>query len=193
MKSISEAYISKLKESNVTDELGIIKIRYALAILKNELVKTFLLICIFALIGQLQAFLIVMLFMMPIRLSTGGIHFNTNVPCFLFSLGYFLLAVCVLSLLPIKMPAYYFILGLSILIVCLCPLAPSAKRPIKSRKKYLQNKYFSLIYLPIFTFLLLFFIKDQQIIAMSIWGLFLHAIELLFVRLHKRKDGNFNV
>lgn len=187
MKSISEAYISKLQESNVTDELGIIKIRYALAVLRNELFKTILLICIFALIGQLHTFLIVMLLILPIRLSTGGIHFKKNIPCFLFSLGYFWLAVCVLPLLPIKMLIYYVILAFSILTICLCPLAPSAQRPIKSRKKYLQNKYFSFIYLVIFTLILLFFIKDWVIIVPNIWALFFHAIELLFVKLHKEK------
>ncbi|QHI71845.1 accessory gene regulator ArgB-like protein [Aminipila terrae] len=193
MKSISETYISKLQESNVTDELGIIKIRYALAVLKNELLKTLLLVGIFALIGHLNAFLIVMLLMMPIRLSTGGIHFKTNVPCFLFSLGYFLLAICILPILKFKMLTYYLILSFGILTTCICPLAPSAQRPIISRKKYLQNKYFSLIYLIIFTLILLVLITDQLIITMSIWALFLHAIELLFVKLHKRKDDGLNV
>ncbi|MHC1724035.1 MAG: accessory gene regulator ArgB-like protein [Aminipila sp.] len=187
MKSISEAYILKLQENNITDELGIIKIRYALAVLKNELLKTLILICIFALMGQLEPFLVVMLLIMPIRVSTGGIHFNKNIPCFLFSLGYFISAIYVLPALQFKILTYYVILALSIFIICICPLAPSEKRPIISRKKYLQNKYFSLIYLIIFT-LILVLIKDHLIIAMSIWALFLHAIELLFLKLHKRKD-----
>lgn len=188
MKSISEAYILKLQENNITDELEIIKIRYALAVLKNELIKTFLLICIFFAVGQLNPFLVVMLLILPIRLSTGGVHFKKNIPCFLFSLGYFISAVCILPALQFKMLIYYIVLALSILIICICPLAPSAQRPITSRKKYLQNKYFSLIYLIIFTLILLFLIGDQGVITMSIWALFLHAIELLFLKLHKRKD-----
>nr|WP_315023128.1 accessory gene regulator B family protein [uncultured Aminipila sp.] len=188
MKSISEAYILKLQENNITDELGIIKIRYALAVLKNELLKTLILICIFAVIGQLKSFLVVMLLILPIRVSTGGIHFKKNIPCFLFSLGYFISAICVLPALQFEIISYYFILALSIFIICICPLAPSEQRPIISRKKYLQNKYFSLLYLVIFTLILLVFIKSQGIITMSIWALFLHAIELLFLKLHKRKD-----
>jgi len=188
MKSISEAYILKLQENNITDELGIIKIRYALAVLKNELIKTFILIGIFALIGQLEPFLAVMLLILPIRVSTGGIHFKKNIPCFLFSLGYFISAICILPALQFGELTYSILLALSILIICICPLAPSEQRPIKIRKKYLQNKYFSLLYLVIFTLVLLFFIKSQGIIAMSIWALFLHAIELLFLKLHKRKD-----
>ncbi|WP_312647938.1 accessory gene regulator B family protein [Aminipila sp.] len=188
MKSISEAYIIKLQENNITDELGIIKIRYALAVLKNELIKTFILICIFALIGQLEAFLAVMLLILPIRVSTGGLHFKKNIPCFLFSLGYFISAICILPALQFGELTYYILLALSIFIICICPLAPSEQRPIISRKKYLQNKYFSLLYLVIFTLILLVFIKNQGIIIMSIWALFLHAIELLFLKLHKRKD-----
>lgn len=188
MKSISEAYILKLQDNNITDDLGIIKIRYALAVLKNELIKTFLLICIFYAIEQLKPFMIVMLLILPIRVTTGGIHFNKNIPCFLFSLGYFISAICVLPALQFKMLTYYIILALSIFIICICPLAPSEQRPIISRKKYLQNKYFSLIYLAIFTLILMVFIKSHTIIIMNIWALFLHAIELLFLKLHKRKD-----
>ncbi|WP_312354705.1 accessory gene regulator ArgB-like protein [Aminipila sp.] len=187
MKSISEAYILKLQENNITNELGIIKIRYALAVLKGELIKTVLLMGIFAWLGQLKPFLVVLLLMLPIRITTGGIHFKTNIPCFLFSLGYFLAAVCALPLLQLKILYYYAILAVSVLITCICPLAPSERRPIKSRKKYLQNKYFSLVYLGIFTLILLVFIKDQEIVAMNIWALFLHSIELLFVRLHTKK------
>lgn len=188
MKSISEAYILKLQENKITDELGIIKIRYALAVLKNELLKTIILICIFALIDQLEPFLAVMLLILPIRVSTGGIHFQKNIPCFLFSLGYFISAICILPALQFGELTYSILLGLSILIICICPLAPSEQRPIISRKKYLQNKYFSLLYLIIFTLILLVFIKSQEIIIMNIWALFLHAIELLFLKLHKRKD-----
>lgn len=180
MKSISEAYILKLQDNNITDDLGIIKIRYALAVLKNELLKTLILICIFALMGQLESFLVIMLLILPIRLSTGGIHFKKSIPCFLFSLGYFISAICILPALQFKMLTYYIILGLSIFTTCICPLAPSEQRPIISRKKYLQNKYFSLIYLAIFTLVLLVFIKNHTIIIMSTWALFLHSIELLF-------------
>ncbi|MBN7771947.1 accessory gene regulator ArgB-like protein [Clostridium aminobutyricum] len=189
MKSISEAYISKLQEENIANGLDIVKIRYALAVLKDELIKTILLICIFALLGQLKPFLMVMLLILPIRLSTGGIHFQRNIPCFLFSLGYFLVAVCLLPLLKVELTFLYSVLGLSILTIAVCPLAPSEKRPIISRKKYLQNKYFSLIYLVIFTFILLSSIENQAIIGMCIWALALHATELLFIRVHKRKGG----
>ncbi len=188
MKSISEAYILKLQENKITDELGIIKIRYALAVLKSELLKTTILICIFALIDQLEPFLAVMLLILPIRLSTGGVHFQKNIPCFLFSLGYFISAICVLPALQFEKLTYSILLVVSIFIICICPLAPSEQRPIISRKKYLQNKYFSLLYLVIFTLILLVFIKSQEIIIMNIWALFLHAIELLFLKLHKRKD-----
>lgn len=191
MKNISESYISKLEEHNITNELGIIKVRYALTIIKSELIKTLLLICIFTLLGHLKAFLLVMLLILPIRTSTGGIHFKGNISCFLFSLGYFLFAICIMPSLQLKMPILYFVLGISILITCICPLAPSSQRPIISKKKYLLNKYFSIVYLVIFTLILLVFIKDQAIVTMSIWALFLHSIEVLFIKLHKKRKGDF--
>lgn len=189
MKSISEAYISKLQKDNITSDLGILQIKYALAVLKSELIKTIILCIIFALIGQLKSFLIVMLLILPIRCTTGGIHFNGNISCFLFSLGYFLISVCLLPLLNLDIIVYYLILAISILIIIICPLAPSAKRPIISKKKYLQNKYFSIIYLLIFTIVILTLLKNQYIIAICIWALFLHAIELLFLKLHKKGES----
>lgn len=191
MKNISEAYIAKLQESNITDELGIVKIRYALAVLRNELVKTLLLVGIFACFGQVKAFLLVMFLISPIRLSTGGIHFKDNISCFAFSLGYFLAAICLLPMLALPVQAYWLLLGVSILVTGLCPLAPSERRPIKSRKKYLQNKYFSLAYLIFFTIFLLVVIRDELLVSMNIWALVLHATEMLFLKWYNRKD-DFN-
>lgn len=188
MRSISEAYILKLQENDIANGLDIVKIRYAIAVLKSELIKTILLIGIFAAIGQLKAFMIVMLLILPIRLSTGGIHFQRNVPCFLFSLGYFFLVVCMLPLLKLELSVLYVILSIGVLTTALCPLAPSKKRPIISQKKYLQNKYFSIVYLIVFSLIVLIFIHNQTITSMCIGALFLHGIELLFLKLYKRKD-----
>lgn len=188
MKSFSEAYILKIKENNITDELGIIKIQYALAVLKSELIKTIFLICIFALIGQLKPFLVVMFLILPIRFSTGGIHLKTSISCFFLSLGYFLLTVCLMPMIHINTNMYYFIFALSLLIISICPLAPSEQRPIVSRKKYLQNKSFSIFYLFIFAIIVFGFITNKTIVAICIWALFVHAIELLFLKLHKKKE-----
>ncbi|QIB68484.1 accessory gene regulator B family protein [Aminipila butyrica] len=193
MKSISEAYIARLQESNTIDELGIMKIRYALAVLRNELVKTLLLTGIFALSGQLGPFLLVMFLILPIRLSTGGIHFKDNISCFVFSLGYFLAAICLLPLLALPIQVYWILLGCGILVSGLCPLAPSERRPIKSRKKYLQNKYFSLVYLFFFAVLLLVVIRDEVLVAMNVWALILHSVEMLFLKWYKRKEGHHYV
>lgn len=188
MRSISETYISKLQENNIANGLDIVKIRYAIAVLKSELIKTILLIGIFASIGQLEPFMIVMLLILPIRLSTGGVHFQRNVPCFLFSLGYFLLVVCILPLVKMDLNFLYCLLGLGVLVTAICPLAPSKKRPIVSRKKYLQNKYFSLIYLVAFSFIVLILLKDQELMSVCIGALFIHGMELLFLKLYKGKD-----
>ncbi|MFV0518074.1 MAG: accessory gene regulator B family protein [Aminipila sp.] len=186
MKSISEAYILKLQEQKVTDELGIIKVTYALAVIKNELIKTLLLLLIFALLGQAKTFLIVMLLILPIRISTGGVHFQKSIPCFLFSLTYFFLSIFVFPLLKLQQLSCYCLLAISSIIICICPLAPSEARPILSRKKYLQNKYFSIIYLCIFNVIVLVVLKDNLIITISCWALFLHSVELLFLKLHKQ-------
>lgn len=182
MSRITDRYVDKLIQGNIVDDIGVLKIRYAMSAFKSEAIKTVILIVIFYFLELLVPFLFTMILITPIRISTGGLHFNSNLSCFLISLAYFLLSVMVLPLLLFNTITYHLILGISAALIMILPLAPSHKRPIISVDKYLLNKYLSISFTLIYTFLLVFILDNQYIIKCGIWALALQAIQLLILK-----------
>lgn len=188
LNRLIELYLKQLEKENITDHIGIMKIRYVLIALMSEFVKTIILFMVFLFLGQGVLFLITLLLILPIRMTTGGIHFNGHLSCFISSLIYFILVITLLPMLPLKDFIYQLILIFSTILIMVFPLAPSAKRPIISKKKYLKNKMISITYLSIYVIIFLFFIKNQSLIKTATWALFLQAIELNIIVLFRKKE-----
>jgi accessory gene regulator B len=185
MHSISDKFAEKVIENNNMNELDSLKIRYAIASLKSELTKTILFIIIFYLLGSLNAFLFTMLLIVPVRVFTGGLHFKTDIGCFLSSLSFFLLSVLILPQVPLSAITYQVILLISAVCIWLCPLAPSSKRPIKKADRYLFNKYLSVLYSVGYVIIFLFVLYDQYLIRCGIWAFCLQALQLLLLGMNQ--------
>jgi accessory gene regulator B len=120
-----------------------IKIAYGKTVLLCEVPKLILLVGIFWALGKGTEFLFVMAVLMPVRMFSGGLHFSTNVRCFVFSLGFFLLAVCVLPMVPLPMAGGFVLLGVSAVAVAVCSPVVSQKGPLQTRARKLFLKRFA--------------------------------------------------
>ncbi|WP_339365368.1 accessory gene regulator ArgB-like protein [Vallitalea maricola] len=155
--------------------------RYGIYVLYSEFVKLAILTIFFSLIGMLNEFLFALVILLLIRPYSGGIHFNSFMGCFLFTIGFFILNVAILpSLNYINNPSIYIVLfPINLLIIFLCSPMPSKHRPIKNKK--IKNKYKFLatfFTVAIYSALLLTNI-DPTFKAIGLWTINLQAIQLL--------------
>ena len=178
MIALKEKFLNNLIQRNLVDDIDILKIRYTISSLKSEMIKTIFLISIFFLMGLTVPFLFTMIYIIPIRIFSGGFHFNNNIRCFLTSLVYFLLCVLFLPQVLHQSFVYRFLLFISAVLIIVLPIMPSDKRPIIRIDKYLLNKYVSMAFVLIYIFLFQFVLDNQYFISCGIWALFLHAIQL---------------
>jgi len=68
-----------LNDSGIDDEISIIKIRYALEIIKNEAIKLSLLLMVFIAFGNVIEYLFTLAILLPLRAFSGGFHMKTNI------------------------------------------------------------------------------------------------------------------
>ena len=181
MNSIVDRFVEKVTEVMVLDDIGIIKIRYAISAVVNEFVKFFVIVILFYMLDMLTPLLFTTLIIIPVRVTTGGLHFNNNIRCFMASLSFFILAVILLPQLEFNRSVYQAILIASGFFILIMPLAPSEKRPIISKKKYLLNRYFSFAFTLTFIGVLLFAIHDQYLVRCGIWAFALQAMQLIIL------------
>jgi len=185
MDSLTDRFINRLIQVTSVDDLSIIKIRYAIAALKSEVIKTIILIVIFYMLDLLVPFLFTMLLIIPIRIFSGGLHIDNNLYCFLTSLCFFLLSVMILPQIQLQNIVFNLILIISASFIMILPLAPSSKRPIISSDKYLLNKYLSISFTLVYVFLILFLLDNQYLIKCGIWALSLQSLQLFILTLKR--------
>lgn len=181
MNSIVDRFVEKVTEVMVLDDIDIIKLRYAISAVVNEVAKFMVIVILFYLLGLLTPLLFTVLVIIPIRITTGGLHFNNNISCFLASLLFFILSIIVLPHLTLHWNIYQAILMISAIVILILPLAPSEKRPIISKKKYLFNKYLSFAFTILFAIILLFAVQDQYLVRCGIWAFALQAMQLIML------------
>lgn len=138
-------------------ELELKRIRYTLTVLFYEITKLILLITIFSFAGKLKALLICMAVIMPVRIFSGGLHFNHYWSCFLFTLLFFAVPVFVFGNLII--PPHDEVISLCFITLLIWLIGPisSAKRPTPSYKNYQKFRYLTVLFLFGYTLCFLFF------------------------------------
>lgn len=186
MDNLTDRFTKKLLCKKIIQETDLVKIKYAIAVLKSEFFKTVLLLLLFQMLGLLKPFLFLMIVIFPVRMCTGGIHVNNSLGCFCLSLTFALLELIFLPSLELGATAYKLIFYSSLCLICILPLAPSQKRVIRTKKKYFQNKVFALLLCVFWLFMLHFVVKDNYLIHCGIWAFFMQAIQILFVNLHNK-------
>ena len=144
--------------------------------------KLLLFVIIFALLHRLDLFLFAFVILLPLRLSSGGLHFKHYTSCLFFSLGYFLLVT--IPLAGINVPWAIMIISLGLCTIVNGVLAPirSASRPplpenaiIRCKKKTLLATAFAILLLVLF--------YQTKFFAVGYWTILLHSVQLIIAKL----------
>jgi Accessory gene regulator B. len=185
MNSIVDRFVEKVTEIMVLDDVDIIKLRYAISIIVNEVAKFLIIVILFSMLGKLIPLLFTMMIILPVRITTGGLHFNSNISCFAASLIFFLLSIVLLPQIAMERINYHMLFLICAALIGILPLEPSIKRPIISKNKYLFNKYLSFAFIIISILFILFILNDQYLVRCGIWAFVLQAIQLLLLNIIK--------
>lgn len=160
------------------------KIRYALIVIINELVKLISLFLVFFFIGKLSYFIFSMIILLTLRTFSGGKHYNSSLECLVISLVFFLITCIVfVDYIAIPMKLVYLIIVTSLILIIIFSPCPNPKRPIRHKKRR-SNLKFSSIFLSILVALILLYLKNEKLLYCGTITMFLQSLQLI----HKRKE-----
>jgi accessory gene regulator B len=178
----------------IEDRLTLVKIKYGLEILRNEVTKFVILIIAFYISGYLLQFLFATSILLPLRSFAGGLHMRTNIGCFLCSLIVFLLQINILPMLSVSTPILFVILIISSFIVAYTAPIPNKKRPIKTKRRYHTLKIISMVAIvAVDAILMSLFCADHEVFfIIGIWVVVLQALQMLIARINitRKEKGN---
>ena len=175
-------------EINKDKDLAEVKIRYGLALLKNEIYKMLIMFVFYLCIGKLPEYLFSLVILLPIRIYSGGLHMKSNLGCFAFSFIFTMLAICIL---PAIQMSFYSNLCLSIcsfVIIAVCSPFSSPKKPITTVQRYRFFKLMSCIFSAIESIIvmIMYSFGNLHIAQVGIWIIFLQALQLLLAQIFKK-------
>lgn len=130
-------------EENYSDELTLIKVRYALEVLRNESVKFIILGIIFYLAGYLEAYLFSFVFLIPNRIFSGGLHMKTGIQCFFFSLCFFAVLIFLTPMISMDDRTLVVVTAVAWLLIIIFSPVASSQKPIVTVTKYYYCKMLS--------------------------------------------------
>ena len=179
-------------KAGIDDELTLIKIAYAIEVVKNEFIKFIVMAVFFAATGQFFPYCFALVILLPVRIFSGGFHLETKLGCFIFSLVVFLMPIFAALLLPIPKEALILVLVPVAAVTILCSPVASKKRPIKTqaRRKSLKTKSIVFILLDCAVLAVLFWQEEIRYLSVGVWILALHSLQLLVSWLHVKWKGS---
>jgi len=184
-----------LKNAGKGDRLTLIKLRYGLEVAKNEVIKFIVLFIIFALLSHQIEYLFAVALLLPVRSFSGGMHMKSNIGCFSYSFGFFLLAIELLPRLPVTALMLLIVLAAVIVIFAFFSPIPSYKRPVKTKERRAALKRISMIILgaDIIVLLLMWNFGFNNYFVVGVWVLSLQALQLFITWAYRKKKGERNV
>ena len=140
-----ETIIRRMAASRKDDPLAEVKIRYAWEIIRSETIKCMSMLVVFMLIGKVGLYAAGLVFLLPLRAVSGGIHFRHESSCLVFSL---LTMVLGLIVFPEYVPCGSWIyLAAAAVIVMMSIISPvaSPNKPIVSVRKWKRMKLMTIL------------------------------------------------
>jgi len=189
MIKVSNLLSERLKEEMSLDDIGALKIDYALTVLKNEGIKFIILFLFYLYLGQEKLFLSCAILLIPVRIFSGGLHMKTNVTCFIFSFIFFFLSIKLLPLLSISSMDYVLLLVLSIITICLFSPIATSKKPIVSKEKYQRCKRMAVVNSLFMGGILLLQLDSLELFQSGIWVFTLQALQLMVAYISQKIKG----
>ena len=117
-----------------------VKIKYAWEVIKSEAVKCMIMLVIFMLLNRIGLYVAGLLFLLPLRAVSGGLHFKHETSCLIFSLLTMVLGLIVFpKYIPCGEWIYVAVPVIIAILVIISPVA-SPNKPIVSVKKWTRMK-----------------------------------------------------
>ena len=185
---LSGLFTNKISEYSSYSEEEIKKIDYALAVLLGESAKLIILYILFFFLGMLDFLIFSLIILITLRSFSGGIHFDSNFMCLIFTMLFFLITSYIVPKIHFNISNTSYIFGIiSFLIICIKSPRPSHRRPIIKEKRRRILKNLSIFSASIWIFVLFVYIKDIQLLNCGIATIFLLSVQLLYEKKERIK------
>ncbi|WP_420314510.1 accessory gene regulator ArgB-like protein [Anaerovorax odorimutans] len=186
-KGFQEKIVSVLNAQLALTHTDTLKVRYALELLRNEGLKTLILLFVFSFAGFFKEFILCMAIACTVRVFAGGMHMKTNIGCFTLSFIFLYAEIILLPrLAAFPDSVYQVLLLISVLIICgLSPLA-SYKRPFQGQKRYKLCKKNAILFSLLWCVCLLFFVPDTYLRNCGIWFFNLQAVQMVMTYFYRK-------
>lgn len=180
IKHLKDEWLNELKKDY--SELELKRANYVATSFVYEITKLIMLLIIFGLLGRLPDFFICLLFVMPVRIFSGGLHFNHYISCFLFTFVFFAAPIFLLN--HIRVSTTVEICSLCTLTAILFFIGPviSKKRPPIKKKAYQKFLTITICFLLVDIICFLLF-PDFPCRTSAYWILILHFLQLFTARI----------
>ena len=122
-----------------------VKIKYAWEVIKSETVKCMIMLAIFMLLHSVGLYVAGLLFLLPLRAVSGGLHFKHESSCLMFSI---LTMVLGLIVFPEYIPCgawIYTVMAAVIAVIGIISPVTSPNKPIVSIRKWKHMKILSIL------------------------------------------------
>jgi len=140
-----KVFIRRLAAFYPEDPLAEVKIQYAWDIVRSESLKCIIILIVFMILNKIDLCIAGLLFLLPLRAVSGGLHFEREISCLIFSL---LTMVLGLIVFPEYIPCGSWIyLAATAVIVMMGIISPvtSPNKPIVSIRKWKRMKLMTIL------------------------------------------------
>ncbi len=160
------------------------QLRFFFLTMFSELSKLFLIGLCF--IDVLGLFIWANLVFQLLRSFCGGLHCKTYLSCFFVSLGYMILAIRILPLIPMTKVVQMIVLLICIIITYHIGPLTSVFHPVLSESvsRHLKNKSFFIIFL---YFIILYILPSNPYIVTGYWVIILNTCQLILAKIQKKE------
>ncbi len=139
-----------------------VKIRYALEIIRSETIKCIIMLVIFMLLHRVWLYIAGLLFLLPLRAVSGGLHFQHESSCLLFSLITMVLGLIVFpEYIPCGAWIYPSMAVITAVMIIVSPVA-SPNRPIISEGKWKRMKLLTAVIAVIESVVIIILVKTEN-------------------------------
>lgn len=167
-------------------DLEMRRLDFTLTMFFYEISKFIILAILFSAVGLFQEYAMSILVLMPIRIFSGGIHFNHYISCFLFTSVFFTVPILLRSVSPDE-PVRLSLMAICLLATFLIGPVTSPKRPPITYKRYSSFRLISTGLLLIYLFLSeVFRVLPYENICF--WVVILQTIQLICARVARKGD-----
>ena len=135
-----KGFIRRLAAFYPDDPLAEVKIQYAWEIIRSESEKCIIILLVFILFQRVDLYFAGLLFLLPLRVVSGGLHFKHEASCLIFSLLTMVLGLIVFpEYIPCGAWIYFAMAAVLVVTGVISPVA-SPNKPIVSVKKWKRMK-----------------------------------------------------